>query len=100
MLAHKFKVHSAIYSCSDTSSITKSAYDVTERIQNLLRGQNNDGVLQINNEIIDINNPCKANTFAIILTVIYPDGDLLTRFCTCKEGDSIDVKSSGVVCSF
>ncbi|WP_299113397.1 hypothetical protein [uncultured Winogradskyella sp.] len=100
MSKYKFKVHSAIYSCDASSSTTVAGYDVTQKVQVLLRNKNREGVLKIDGNVIE--NPIADNKkcFAILVTVVYPDGKILTRFCSCSEGSTIDLKMSGVVCSF
>ncbi|SHG61960.1 hypothetical protein [Winogradskyella jejuensis] len=100
MSKYKFKVHSAIYSCDASSSTTVSGYDVTQKVQGLLRDNNKDGVLNIDSSIIENSNADSKKCFAILATVVYPDGKILTRFCSCSEGSTIDLKMSGVVCSF
>lgn len=99
MNTYKYKVHSAIYSCSNDSSSVKSAYDVTEKAQYMLSDTARDGILDLNKII---NSECVNTTkksFAIIVTVVYPDDKILTRFCTCEHGTNIDIKESGIVCS-
>ncbi|GGI56732.1 hypothetical protein [Winogradskyella haliclonae] len=96
----KFKVHSAIYSCDASSSTTIAGYDVTQRVQGLLRDNNKEGVLKIDSKIIENSNTYSKKCFAILVTVVYPDGKILTRFSSCSEGSTIDLKMSGVVCSF
>ncbi|RZN82496.1 MAG: hypothetical protein EVB11_08400 [Winogradskyella sp.] len=100
MSEYKFKVHSAIYSCNSSESCVTSGYDVTGDVQEILRTSNTDGVLEINNDIIKNSNSDIPKCFAIIVTVVYPNGEILTRFCSSSEGNTIDLKVSGVVCSF
>ena len=99
MSSYRFKVHSAIYSCDSSNSGTLSGYDVTEKVQELLR-DNKDGVLKIDESIVKDSNSNSKKCFAIIVTVVYPEGKILTRFCSCTEGSIIDLKTSGVECSF
>lgn len=96
---YKFKVHSAIYSCDASSSSITSAYDVTDNVQEILR-DSKDGILHLDEIIIKKSNIDIAKCFAIVVTVVYPDGRAQTRFCSCPEGSVLDVKQSGVVCSF
>ncbi len=100
MGSYKYKVHSAIYSCSNNDSPVKSAYDITEKVRELLRNPENKGVLKIGDIIADECGKDAKKTFAMIVTVVYPNDKILTRFCTCDEGSTLDVKESGLVCSF
>lgn len=100
MSAYKYKVHSAIYSCFDRSSAVKSAYDVTTIVQSKLNNTTTNGLLKIDDTIIKDLDESKPKCFALIVTVVYPNGKILTRFCSCIQGSILDVKESGAVCSF
>lgn len=101
MSDYRYKVHSAIYSCKTLQSNVASGYDVTEKVQSILRDPDNNGILKIDSSIINGSaGNCNSKCFAIIVTVVYPDGKILTRFCSCSEGSILNIKESGVVCSF
>lgn len=100
-MSYRYKVHSAIYSCNASQSDVIAGYDVTEKVQSLLSNQTNNGILHLNeSKIRDYKTECSSKCFAIIVTVVYPSGKIETRFTSCSEGSTLNIKESGVVCSF
>lgn len=100
MNTYKYKVHSAIYSWNTTESSTLPAYNVTELVQSILNDSENNGIIPVNNTTFIDPCPGKPKSFAIIVSIVSPDGKNVTRFCSCPEGRSINVNDSGVLCYF
>jgi hypothetical protein len=95
-----YKVHSAIYSWDTPGSAISPAYDVTHVVQNILNDKNNKGIIPVNNGTFQDPAPGKTKSFAIVVSIVSPDREIITRFCTCPEGPPIDVNNSGVICDF
>ncbi|ARV10200.1 hypothetical protein BTO05_11335 [Winogradskyella sp. PC-19] len=100
-MSYRYKVHSAIYSCNASQSDIIAGYDVTEKVQSLLSEPKSNGVLHVDEgKIRNSKTECSSKCFAIIVTVVYPSGNIETRFTSCGEGSTLNIKESGVVCSF
>ena len=100
-MSFRYKVHSAIYSCNASQSDIIDGYDVTEKVQSLLSEPTSNGVLHVDEDKIrNSKTECSSKCFAIIVTVVHPSGTIETRFTSCSEGTTLNIKESGVVCSF
>ena len=100
MHAYRYKVHSAIYSWNSSESSTLPASNVTEIVQQLLNDRNNQGVIPLNHDIFIDPAPGKPKSLAVIVSIVAPDGQNTTRFCSCPDGQLLNVKESGVECYF
>lgn len=100
-MTYRYKVHSAIYSCNASQSDVIAGYDVTQKVQNILSQPQSDGVLYVDeSKIRESKTECSSKCFAIIVTVVHPNGNVETRFTSCADGSTLNIKESGVVCSF
>ncbi|MFD1063133.1 hypothetical protein ACFQ1Q_07730 [Winogradskyella litorisediminis] len=100
-MSYRYKVHSAIYSCDASQSDVIAGYDVTKKVQALLSDPNSEGVLHVSEaNIRETKSDCASKCFAIIITVVHPTGKTETRFTSCSDGSILNIRESGVICSF
>jgi len=100
MGAYKYKVHSAIYSWDTPGYSTRPACNVTDQVQTILDNSKNRGVIPLNANLITDPAPGCAKSFAIIVSIVRPDGTNTTRFCSSAEGLTLNINDSGVECYF
>lgn len=100
MGAYRYKVHSAIYSWDTPGSSIRPACNVTEIVQGILDKPKNKGVIPLNAQLINDPAPGRIKTFAIIVSIVAPDGNNTTRFCSSSETHTLNINDSGVECYF
>jgi len=100
MDTYKYKVHSAIYSWDTSNSSIRPTYNVTDIVQEILDDSNNKGIIPVNHNIFKDPVPEQPKSFAVIVSIVSPDGENTTRFCSCVDDNSLNVKDSGVICYF
>jgi len=98
--AYKYKVHSAIYSWIDTITNIRPSHDITRVVQDILNKPNNNGIIHIDHTSFKDPAPGRRKSFALLVSIISPEGEDTTRFLTALDGDVLNVQKSGVICYF